>query len=67
VISDKVSFAPFASSVIAVSQSPDSERSEEEGAAKQSHAGDGRQVNSLKDSSPGGLRMTEGVKTKQND
>ena len=53
-ISDKVSLAHSASSVIASE-------------AKQSHAGDGRQVNSLKDSSPGGLRMTEGVKTKQDD
>ncbi len=54
-ISDKVSLAHTASSVIAVSQSPECS----EGAAKQSHAVDGRQVNSLKDSSPEGLRMTQ--------
>jgi len=59
VISDKASLAHSASSVIA-------SEAKQTGSLKirrifrvKSHAADGRQVNSLKDSSPGGLRMTE--------
>lgn len=63
-ISDKVSLTHAASSVIAVSQSPECS----EGAAKQSHAADdkaGKQFERF--FARRAQNDTEGVKTKQND